>query len=62
MLIAKRHLVKGVKNYFIDFLLYQDSLETDDNPHPEELDSGNEANMETEEDECLKNKSPCNEH
>ena len=39
-LIAKRHLVKGVENYFIDFLLYQDSLETDENPHPEEPDSG----------------------
>jgi len=30
MLIAEKHLFKGVENYFIDSLLYQDSLETDD--------------------------------
>ena len=32
-----------VENYFIDSLLYQDSLEIDENLQPEELDSGNEA-------------------
>ena len=52
-LIAERYPFKGVKNYFTDSLLYQDSLEADKNPHPEELDSGNEADTEQEEDECL---------
>ena len=52
-LIAERYPFKGVENYFTDSLLYQDSLETDENPHPEEPDSGNEADMESEEDECL---------
>ena len=45
-LIAERHSLKGVENYFTDFFLYQDSLEADENPHPEELDSGNEADTE----------------
>ena len=31
-LIAERHPFKGVENYFTDSLLYQDSLETDENP------------------------------
>jgi len=53
MLIAKRHLFKGVENYFTDSLFYQDSLETDENPHPEEHDSGNKADTELEEEECL---------
>ena len=43
MLIAERHPLKGVENYFTDSLLYQDSLETNENPQPEELDSDNEA-------------------
>jgi len=47
-LIAERHPFKGVENYFTDSLLYQDSLETDENSQPEELDSSNEA-----EEECL---------
>ena len=42
-----------VENYFTDSLLYQDSLETSENPHPEKLDSGNEADTESEKDECL---------
>jgi len=50
-LIAERHPFKGVENYFTDFLLYQDSLEVDENSHPEEPDSGNEAYTEPEE-EC----------
>ena len=53
MLIVERHPFKRVENYFTDCLLYRDSLEADENPHPEELDSDNEANMEPEEDECL---------
>ena len=52
-LIAERHPIKGVENYFTDFLLYQDSLEADENQHPEELDSGNEADTEPEEDKYL---------
>jgi len=52
-LIAERHPFKGVENYFTDSLFYQDSLDADENPHPEELGSGNEADTEPEEDECL---------
>jgi len=52
-LIAERHLFKGVENCFTDSLLYQDSLEVNENTHPEESDSGNEAHTEPEEDECL---------
>ena len=47
-LIAERHPFKGVKNYFTDSLLYQDSLEANENPEPEELDSGKEADVEPE--------------
>jgi len=43
---------KGVENYFTDSLLYQDSLETNENPQLEELDSGNEADIEPEA-ECI---------
>ena len=42
-LISQRHPFKGVENYFTDSLLYQDSLEANENPDPEELNSGNEA-------------------
>ena len=52
-LIAERHPFKGVENYFTDSLLYQDSLEADENPHTEEPDSGNEIDTEPEEEECL---------
>jgi len=52
-LIAKRHPFKGVQNYFIDSLLYQDSLENDESPYPKEHDFGNEADTEPEEEECL---------
>ena len=52
-LIAERHPFKGVENCFTDSLVYQDSLEVDENTHPEESDSGNEAHTEPEEDECL---------
>ena len=53
ILIAERHPFKGVENYLTDSLIYQDSLEADENPHPEEPDSGNKADMEPEEEECL---------
>jgi len=50
-LIAERHSFKGVENYS---LLYQDSLETDENPQPEKLDSGNEVDVKPmTEEECL---------
>ena len=52
-LIAERHPFKGVKNYFTNSLFYQDSLQVDENPHPEEPYSGNEADTKSEEDECL---------
>jgi len=52
MLIAERHPFKGVENYFTDSFLYQDFLETDENPHSEEPDSSNEVDTESEE-ECL---------
>jgi len=45
--------VQGVENYFTNSLLYQDSLEVDENSHPEEPDSSNEANTEPKEEECL---------
>ena len=51
-LITERHPFKGVENYyFTDSLLYQDSLKTNENPQPEELDSGNEADIEPEAEE-----------
>ena len=61
-LIAEKHPFKGVENYFTDSLLYQDSLETDENLQPEEPDFGNGADMEPEaEEEYLWNISSYNE-
>jgi len=59
MLIAERHPFKRVKNYFTDSLLYQDSLEVDENPHPEELDSGSEADTEPEEADTKPEEDKC---
>jgi len=43
-----------VDNYFTNSLLYQDPLETAEDPSPEDTDSGNEADIEPEpEEECL---------
>jgi len=53
MFIAKRHPFKGIENYFTGSLLYEDSLETDENSHPKEPDSGNEADTAPKEEECL---------
>ena len=51
---CRKASVQGVKNYITDSLLYQDSLEINENPQPEEPDSGNEADIEPEaEEECL---------
>jgi len=52
-LIAERHPFKGVENYFTNSLLYQDSFKADENSHPEELDSGTDADTEPEEEKCL---------
>ena len=52
-LIAERHPFKGVENYFTDSLLYQEPEETNETPQPEEPDSGNEADIEPEKEECL---------
>jgi len=51
--MAERYPFKRVENYFINFFLYQDSLEVNENTHPEEPDSGNEVDMESKEDKCL---------
>jgi len=54
MLIAEKHPFKGVENYFIDSLLYQDSLKTTENTSSEDPDSGSKADAEPElEKECL---------
>ena len=50
-LIAERHPFKGVENYFTDSLLFQDSREMNENPQPEEPDSGNEADIEPKAEE-----------
>jgi len=54
MLIAEKHPFKGVENYFIDSLLYQDPLETTENLLSKDSDSGNKADTEPEpEEECF---------
>lgn len=51
-LIAERHAFKGVKNYFTNSVLYQDSLEIA--PDIEQPDSRDEADEEPEsDDDCL---------
>ena len=57
-LIAERYPFKGIENYFTDSLLYQDSLETNENSQPGKLDSGNEADTEVH----VGIKFTCNEH
>jgi len=47
---AKKKPFKGVENYFIDALLYQKSNKIAKKLLPEDVDSGNEANSEPEED------------
>jgi len=39
-----------VENYFTDFLLYQENNEPVKEPLPNDVDSGNEVNLESEED------------
>ena len=50
---CRKASVQGSQNYFTDSLLYQDSVETDEIPQPEEPDSGNEADTEPEKEECM---------
>jgi len=46
--------VQKGENYFTDFLFYQDPLEAAEDPSPENLDSGNEADTEPKvEEKCL---------
>jgi len=40
---------KGVKNYFTDTLLYQEDIEPLKQSLPDDLDSGNKADSESEE-------------
>ena len=62
-MIAERYTFKGLENYFTDSLLYQDSLDTDENPQQEELDSGNEADVKPERRRMfLEAEFTCNEH
>jgi len=52
----ERWLKKGIhlkELRITDSLLYQDLIEANENPHPEEYDSGNEVDIEPEEEECL---------
>jgi len=53
-LIAEKHPFKGVENYFTDSLLYEDFLETVEDPSLEDPDSSNEADTEPDsEEECI---------
>jgi len=45
-LIAVKHPFKGIENYFIDYLIYQDSLKTNEYPQLEDSDFGNKADTE----------------
>ena len=47
---AEKQPFKGVENYFTDALLYQEIGETSKEPLPNNNDSGNEADSESEGD------------
>ena len=47
---AEKQPFKGVENYFTDALLYQETGETSKEPLPDNDDSGNEADSESEAD------------
>jgi len=54
MLIAEKYPFKGVENYFIDSLFYQDPFEAIEDSSPEDLEFSNETDDEPEtEEECL---------
>jgi len=46
---AEKQPFKGVENYFTDALLYQEANKVVKEPLPEDVDSGNEADSEPEE-------------
>jgi len=50
MVFPETQPFKGVKNYFADSLLYQESSKVTKQPLPDDIDSGNEAEPESEED------------
>ena len=47
---AEKQPFKGVENYFTDALLYQEIAETSKESLPDDDDSGNEVNSESEAD------------
>ena len=49
MVFTKMQLFKGVENYFIDSLLYQENNEPVKQSLPDDVDSGNKADSESEE-------------
>ena len=50
MVFAEKQPFKGVENYFTDAFLYQETSETSKEPLPDNDDSGNEADSESEGD------------
>lgn len=46
MLIAEKQHFKGMENYFIDTILYEDILETSREPTRKSYDSDNEIDFE----------------
>ena len=50
MVFAEKQPFKGVKNYFTDALIYQEIGKTSKEPLPDNDDSGNEADSESEGD------------
>ena len=49
-MLAEKLPFKGVKNYFTDALLYQEANKVSKEPLLEDIDIGNEADSESEED------------
>jgi len=50
MVFAERQPFKGVENYFTDSLLHQKNNKAVKEPLPDDIDSGNETDSESEED------------
>jgi len=50
MVFAEMQPFKGVENYFTDSLLYQENNELVKQPLPNDIDSGNKTDSESEED------------
>jgi len=49
MVFTEKQLFKGIENFFIDALLYQESNKVEKEPLPKDVDSGNEAVSEPKE-------------